>query len=299
MRLKSLASLVLVAASAACTADPIATGVESSMVTATAASAKVAVCHVNGAGAFSMNTVAPSALAAHIAHGDAVPGAAVPGQAGKKFTDACEIVNAGPDFFTFYIRNNNGIPLPARISAPWDDNITLLENPAGDGFSFGTAQGGQKVGYGTSFFDGIKVNTLESTNWAPLGGMIGGIIPYLNIWVTDGAGHYAVISSENQYPGTIFTTRTEWKVFEFFSAAPCDVGLCPALNWLFDDGSQAGRTNQYLTDDGNNAALGALGDNIIIMSPPSYDLPGIGSGAPRGGYGFNRLWQHSTQRGIV
>lgn len=279
MRLKALASLPLaLVVAASCTADPG----DPTIASARFAKNAVSVCHVNGRGSYKLISIADPALSSHIAHGDAVPGAAVPGEPGKKFDAGCGVISAGPDFHTFFIRNNNG-----TIVAPWDADITLEENAAGDGYKFGTPRSGQKVGYGTNFFDGVKINTLESVNWNALSGMQGGIITYLNIWVTDGT-NYAIIASENVYPGTNFTTRTEWKVFES-AGNPCN-GACPALDWLFDDGSAAGRSNQYLLDDGVNTTLGALGDNIVIGSPPSFVSPFIGTGAPRGGYGFNLIW---------
>lgn len=240
------------------------------------------VCHQQGNGSYALLSVSGQAVNAHVAHGDGVPGGAVSGMPGKKFDDACAIVNAGPNFFTFNIRNNNG-----SITAPWDSDITLAENPAGDGYTFGTPRSGQKVGYGTNFFDGVQVNTLETVNWLGLMGMQGGIVTYLNIWVTDGV-NYAVIASENVYAGTDFATRTEWKVFES-AGNPC-AGDCDALDWLFDDGSQAGSTSQFLTRNGVNTTLAQLGDNIVIASPPSFISPFIGGGAPRGGYGLNLIW---------
>lgn len=278
MRRKFIASLSLFAFMAACSEGSVApSATDGARFSKSAAS----VCHVHGNGSYALLLVSGNALSAHLGHGDGEPGGPVPGISGKKFDAACAIVNAGPDFFVFNIRNNNG-----TITAPWDEDITLSENAAGDGYTFGTPRSGQKVGYGTNFFDGVKVNTLETVNWTAVSGMQGGIVTYLNIWVTDGT-NYAIIASENLYAGTNFTTRTEWKVFE--SAGNACSGACPALNWLFDDGSAAGRTNQYLTDDGVNTTLGALGDNIVIASPPVYG-PFVGTGAPRGGYGLNLIW---------
>jgi hypothetical protein len=51
--------------------------------------AKVNVCHANGAGSFNLINVSESALPAHLAHGDAVPGDAVPGMAGYDFSSDC------------------------------------------------------------------------------------------------------------------------------------------------------------------------------------------------------------------
>ncbi len=107
---------------------------------------------------------------------------------------------------------------------------------------------------------------IETVNWTKISGMNGGAVTYLNFWVTDGS-NYAVIASENQYQGTQFGTRQQWKIFEFNNSA--------GFNWLFDDGSTGGRdAQQYLTRNGVRATLSQLGDDIVIMDPgtpyPSY-----------------------------
>jgi hypothetical protein len=216
-------------------------------------------------------SVSENAVAAHLAHGD----------------------NLVADFVTFHIRNNNSVPLPDRISAPWDSDIILTENATGDGFSFLTPEGGQKVGYGTTAFDGLPINQLNTVNWDKVSGLPNpGIVPYLNIWVTDGT-NYAVIASEfvnDSYQGTDFGTRHVWKVFEYATST--------GLNWLFNDGAGARDPSQFLTRNGIRVSLSDFSDNIKIQSPtvpyPSY----AGSGAPRGGYGLNLIWG-DTQSNFV
>jgi hypothetical protein len=61
-----------------------------------APAAKVDVCHREGNGSFHLINVSENALSAHLAHGDALPGDPVPGMEGKKFDEACNIVDAGP-----------------------------------------------------------------------------------------------------------------------------------------------------------------------------------------------------------
>jgi len=51
--------------------------------------AKVNVCHANEAGSFNLINVSESALPAHLAHGDAAPGDAVPGMIGYDFSSDC------------------------------------------------------------------------------------------------------------------------------------------------------------------------------------------------------------------
>lgn len=277
-----VATLAIALLAAACAEQPTDPSAPSTPIRTSAS--RTDVCHVDGSGSYRLITVADPALPTHIGHGDAVPLDPVPGMSGKRFTASCGIENIPVDFVTFFIRNANG-----SITPPWDADMVATENPAGDGYAFATPRGGQKVGYGTTFFDGRRLNQINTVTWTALGGMGGGIITYLNIWVTDGNGNYAVISSENQYPGTDFLTRTEWKVFESAGNACGDANSCPSLNWLFPSGT-AGRSSQYLYRNGARATLADFGDNIVIQSPsgsfPSY----VGTGAPRGSYGFNLIW---------
>ena len=219
---------------------------------------KVSIAHVTGKG-YKVLSISPNAVPAHLAHGDFLV----------------------TDFQTFYIRNNNNVTLPQRIMAPWDTDIVLSENAEGDGFTARTPQGGQKVGYGTNAFDGMQINQLATVNWDRVSGMSNGtIVSYLNIWVTDGT-NYAIIASENDYRGTNFATRQEWKVFEYSGTN---------LSWLFDSGIGARDGAQYLTLNGVRVTLSQLSDNITIMDPGSPYPAYVGSGAPRGGFGFNLIW---------
>lgn len=274
------------------------------------ATAKVKICHSAGKEKFKVLEVNKSALASHLAHGDYILDADEDGftaiGACTGTQDDCDdndasvhpgaieicgdgkdnncngVIDEGcsPDFSVFNIRNSN--TTLNRISAPWDNDIELSENTGGDGFSFKTPQAGQKVGYGTKFFDGFKLNTIESVNWNLLSGN-SGIMPYLNIWVTDGNGNYAVIASENRYTGTDFGTRAEWKIFEYGTSTS-------NFDWLFDSGT-GGRDNaQYLILNGLRVTLSQLSDRIVIGDPGTYPAPNVGTGAPRGGYGFNLIW---------
>ncbi len=181
------------------------------------------------------------------------------------------------DFEGFNIRNTGG-----TITAPWDSGLGITENAAGNGFDAKTPLGGQKVGYGTNAFDGKRINQLSTVNFDKVKG--GPNVPYLNLWVTDGT-NYAIISSENDYRGTNFSTRQEWKIFE------TNVGA-GQMDWLFDSGVGT-RSGQYLLrDTGSGAAnvtLSDFSDSITFMDPGVYNSP-IGTGAPRGGYGFNIIY---------
>ena len=178
------------------------------------------------------------------------------------------------DFDDFYIRNGNG-----TIVAPWDGDLYVQENAEQDGFVASTPQGGQKVGYGTSAFHGFQLNDLQSVDWEKLSGPAN-LTAYLNIWVTDGT-NYAVIASENDYRGENLSTRTEWKIFEYGPGSDFD--------WLFDSGDGT-RSSQYLQLNGVNATLADLSDDIVVFAGPVGPTAGVGTGAPRAGYGFNIIW---------
>lgn len=230
---------------------------------------KTTVCHQNGNGSLKALSVGQNAVAAHMGHGDVLPGASA--GFGQVYDNSCAVVNASPNFTAFIIRNSGDGTPP-----------TIAENPSGDGFSAFTPLGGQKVGYGTNFFDGLNIQDIESADFTKVAGPAG-LHPYLNIWVTDGT-NYAIIGSENVYMGTIFATRTEWKVFEYNTTG----GDAVALDWLCANGD-GNRVSQYLTCGGVNASFNDLAANLTIQSPNPM-VSYAGGGAPKAGYGFNVIW---------
>lgn len=197
------------------------------------------------------------------------------------------------DFEAFNIRNNNSVPLPDRINSPWDGDLYVAENGDQDGFVASTPQGGQKVGYGTSAFDGFQINDLNTVDWDKISGPAN-LTAYLNIWVTDNAGNYAIISSENDYRNTAFNAREEWKIFEFGGTAFSDVDPNNNFNWLFDSGTGGRDGSQYLTNSTSpgslRVTLAELSNNIVVFGGMPYLSQGVGSGAPQGGFGFNIIW---------
>jgi hypothetical protein len=57
---------------------------------------KVAICHATGSGSYRRIEISANAVDAHLAHGDAVPGAPVPGGGGQVFGDDCSVEDAPP-----------------------------------------------------------------------------------------------------------------------------------------------------------------------------------------------------------
>jgi hypothetical protein len=191
------------------------------------------------------------------------------------------------EFETFKIRNSNAT---GTTTAPYDADLIITENANGDGFYAMTDQPGQKVGYGTNAFDGMQINLFNTVDWN-VGAVGTGNHPYLNMWVTDNAGNYAVIASENAYMGTDFQVRNEWKIFEF--------GPTAGFDWLFNPGAgTSGRVNQYLQLNGANVTLDLFSDDIELFTGPVGPTTGVGTGAPRGGFGFNVIYG-DTQANFV
>ena len=93
------------------------------------------------------------------------------------------------DFNPFVVRHANGSGIVPQIT----------ENAAGDGVRCATPLSGQKVGYGTSEFDGKKFNTLQTVNFEKVYGRDQNP-PYLNVWLTDGT-NYAIVATEGDYLG--------------------------------------------------------------------------------------------------
>lgn len=60
---------------------------------ASAAAAKVAVCHVDELGIYHLISISENAFPAHVDHGDASPGELVPGMTGKKFAADCSVID--------------------------------------------------------------------------------------------------------------------------------------------------------------------------------------------------------------
>lgn len=63
---------------------------------AAAPAEKVDVCHLEGNGSYHLINISDNAYPAHVEHGDASPGEAVPGMPGFKFAEDCSFVPAGP-----------------------------------------------------------------------------------------------------------------------------------------------------------------------------------------------------------
>lgn len=102
----------------------------------------------------------------------------------------------------------------SAVAAPLNWDAIVIRNATSDGtppvisetstsVEFAIEKGGQKAALGTSLIDGVKIsdigrvaitrndnNAAGGSQWAP----------YMNFWVTDGAGRYAVLANEPSDP---------------------------------------------------------------------------------------------------
>ena len=183
------------------------------------------------------------------------------------------------EFEAFKIRNNDG-----SIDAPWDANLTIVENADGDGFSGMTPLAGQKIGYGSSAFDGMQANLLDSINFLIDPGSVAGKIPYLNLWLTDGI-NYAILALGGDFRGNDLNNATQnWLLYEYYTDASVS-----GIEWLFGAGYSL---NGHEVKDGANnpLKLADLSDSIVLADPGN-PYPGyVGTGAPRGGFGLNIIF---------
>lgn len=181
------------------------------------------------------------------------------------------------DFEAFNIRNHDG-----SILAPWDGDLMIVENGAGDGFAAQTPRSGQKVGYGTSAFDGLQVNKLTGIDFNKVSGAANKL-PYINLWVTNGV-EFGILALGGDFRGVDFLSGAQdWLLYEFNNANPID--------WLFSSGTGSLVGNGHaIRKDGNQINLSDLGDDIVFADPGS-PYPGyVGTGAPRNGNGINIIF---------
>lgn len=158
---------------------------------------------------------------------------------------------------------------------------------------FFITEGGQKAGLGTDAVNGSRVDQIFTLHLDRLDdvGTSGSLYgPYINIWVTDGAGHYAVIANEPSNP--------EWAADRWYAASwddlkikTCKVyetpGAGTGTSWVH---THVGLTSGLTFED--------VADLVIAPPPPSYitdPLNQVSSGAPdelgtNVAYGYNWIF---------
>jgi len=105
---------------------------------------------------------------------------------------ASSMVSADPSWNTFVIRNANGTGNPPIIT----------ENPTGyPGWTlFAINEGGQKAGWATNYMNGQTIGDIQAIS-ITRDESVDGWGPYMNFWITDGSGEYAVLGNEPSNTG--------------------------------------------------------------------------------------------------
>jgi hypothetical protein len=119
-----------------------------------------------------------------------------------------------PGWNAYVIRNSNVGNIAPVISDPASGKL------------FEITLGGQKAGWGTNNLNGMTIGDIESLSIDRDSSVIGWG-PYLNIWVTDGNGGYAVLGNEPSNlgewsPGTAYNTT--WDVLKDATAKVYETG---------------------------------------------------------------------------
>ncbi len=195
---------------------------------------------------------------------------------------------AGAAFQPYVIRNASAPPNNSPIIQPNNSYPPAIAT------EFIISAGGQKAALGSSDVDGSRLGSLASLAIERLddrtrftAGTGPYVAPYLNFWITDGRGHYAVVANEpsdgNFQPLYNNGYNLSWadladKVAKVYENSD--------LSWLPTTGSsglpaQAGRQNPLSANMYTFADLAAF----VIRAPSVAELtagwPGLGTGAPR------------------
>jgi hypothetical protein len=165
---------------------------------------------------------------------------------------------------SFVIRNSStGNVAPAIVDQP------------GGGKLFEITLGGQKAGWGTDAMNGKKIGDIQSisitrdpsdTGWGP----------YMNLWITDGLGHYADISNEPSNTG-------EWTGSSAYNTT-WDV-LKNATTWVYEVSATTGFKLPNGTTTFANISAGTVTPHFTFSDFAGYTIatptgPYGGTGAP-------------------
>lgn len=180
------------------------------------------------------------------------------------------------DFDPFVIRNGNVTGLPPAI----------VENGTGNGVTVSILDGGQKAGYGTHAFDNQALSSVPGVSYTR--GDAGDKAPYVNIWITNGAGKFAVIAPmANMMAGGGYTSNDinglnmQSLGFNIYETDMSD------LSWLGIAGAQR-MASALMHADGTPVLVSEIG-SLLVADPGTYPSP-IGTGAPKNGTGFNLIF---------
>lgn len=160
--------------------------------------------------------------------------------------------------------------------APAINDVWVGVDPAKE---FVISQGGMKAAYGTNALNGLTIGDItqlridrhdDRSNFVSGSGPH--VAPYFNIWVTDGAGNYAVIANEPSNPA-----------FQPLFSNGYDLGwsdIADKVAKVFENTNTSWITSLDVGNDGltfsdvASLAIGAPAD-------PNASWAGLGTGAPR------------------
>lgn len=183
--------------------------------------------------------------------------------------------NAG--FTSYVIRESGGAP--GINSVP-------------QGVEFVITQGGQKAGYGSNDINGIRVDEIASlriTRYDDTTRFTAGsgpaVAPYLNIWVTDGLGNFAVLANEPSdgvFQSLFVDNGDGSKTYDLSFG-----DLADKVVKVYETPNGGGNsTTTWVHNLFGNVPLtfGNIGSLMIAPPPTSYftsGILGVGGGAPR------------------
>lgn len=147
-QLQLLAAGAVAVALSACAEGPVAPPASSSGLDPAgvlfAKAAQVSVCHRTGDGSYQLLTINGNALAAHQAHGDALPGAAVPDGSGATFDEDCT-PRAVDVTGTYVLVSVGGQSLPAQGNGEIMYSGTIVLHEGGSCSVSGESQPGEEI----------------------------------------------------------------------------------------------------------------------------------------------------------
>ncbi|MBE0566353.1 MAG: right-handed parallel beta-helix repeat-containing protein [Krumholzibacteria bacterium] len=181
----------------------------------------------------------------------------------------------------------------AATAAP--NNLPVIQNNSDydtDALEYIITEGGQKAGLGTNLINGAKVSQIATLHIDRLddvlnsGSLYG---PYFNIWVTDGAGNYAVLGNEPSDP--------EWAA-DRWAIASWDELKTRVCKVYETPGASGGTSWVHVLAGATTLTFEDVGDLVIAPPPPAYiqnPLNAVSTGAPDElgtdlAYGYNWIF---------
>lgn len=187
--------------------------------------------------------------------------------------------SAAVEWEAFVIRQANTQPAATPV--------TIVEDVDGNGATTLIDEGGEKTGYGTSFFDGQTLSSIPSVSYDRIDP--GTKYPYVNVWITDGTNYAVIAPGVVQNGGGVTTSNVNGLDFQSLGMTIYETNFTGpgALNWLYPN---AQRVNQALLKADNTPVTIAEIGSLLVGDPGVYPNPPVGTGAPKNGTGLNLIF---------